>query len=78
MSLRFAPEQLKALREGLGLTQQELAERVGVTKQALSAWERGEYEPTLDSLLRVVNETGAKLASFFTPADDTDKSVLRS
>lgn len=76
MSLRFAPEQLKALREGLGLTQQELAERVGVTKQALSAWERGEYEPTLDSLLRIVNVTGAKFAAFFTRGTKTDKSVL--
>lgn len=77
MSLRFAPEQLKALREGLGLTQQELADRVGVTKQAISGWESGIFAPTLESLLRVVNVTDAKFAAFFTTDASTDKSVVR-
>jgi transcriptional regulator with XRE-family HTH domain len=58
-------EQIRALREGLGYTQQELAERVGVSKQALSQWENGETEPSIGNLLKLVNLTGAKLDSFF-------------
>ena len=38
---------LKSARAALGLTQQELAERVGVTRQTIVAIERGDYNPTI-------------------------------
>ncbi len=41
---------LKALREKTGLTQAELAERVYVTRQAVSRWETGETQPNTDTL----------------------------
>lgn len=36
---------LRQAREARGFTQDDLAERCGVTKQAVSAWERGESSP---------------------------------
>ena len=41
------------LRKEKGLTQAELAERVGVTGGAVSKWERGRSYPDLDMLLRL-------------------------
>ena len=41
---------LKDLRLGRGLTQAELAERVHVTRQAVSRWETGETVPNTDTL----------------------------
>jgi DNA-binding XRE family transcriptional regulator len=38
---------LKQLRQRKGLTQAELARRIGVTDRAVRAWEKGEYPPTL-------------------------------
>ena len=38
---------LKAARAGLDLSQQELAERVGVSRQTISAIEKGDYNPTI-------------------------------
>lgn len=35
------PEQRRALREAAGLSQQELANTIGVTRQAVSHWETG-------------------------------------
>lgn len=38
---------IKRLREQAGLSQAELAERVGVKTRTLGSWERGEREPDL-------------------------------
>ncbi len=42
--------QISALRKAKGLTQNELGERVGVTFQAVSKWERGETLPDITVL----------------------------
>ena len=41
---------LKDLREKNGLTQEQLAERAMVTRQAVSRWENGETQPNTDTL----------------------------
>ena len=41
---------LKSLRESRGLTQAQLAERVMVTRQAVSRWETGDTQPNPETL----------------------------
>ncbi len=41
---------LKAFRENRNLTQDQLAERVMVTRQAVSRWETGETQPNTETL----------------------------
>ena len=51
---------LKAARAGLDLSQQELAERVGVSRQTISAIEKGDYNPTIKlciAICRVLDRT---------------------
>ena len=43
-------EILKSLREKRGLTQEQLAQRVLVTRQAVSRWETGETQPNTETL----------------------------
>ncbi|MBQ7183556.1 MAG: helix-turn-helix domain-containing protein [Clostridia bacterium] len=43
-------EILKTLREKNGMTQEQLAERLLVTRQAVSRWENGETQPNTDTL----------------------------
>ena len=43
-------EILKNLREKNNLTQEQLAERLMVTRQAVSRWETGETQPNTDTL----------------------------
>lgn len=38
-------EQIRALRRYLGLTQRELADRLGTRQQTISEWEKGIYQP---------------------------------
>ncbi len=47
------PERLKTARELSGLTQQQVADRVGVTKQTLSNYECGHGLPSANVLSRL-------------------------
>jgi DNA-binding transcriptional regulator YiaG len=38
-------QSIQALRQYLGLTQQEMAERLGTRQQTISEWETGMYQP---------------------------------
>lgn len=41
----FAPDRVKAIRTRLGLSQQGLAERLGVSLNSVNRWERGHTKP---------------------------------
>lgn len=43
-------ENLKSLRKSKGLTQKELADKVGVDQRTISAWEKGICEPGFQML----------------------------
>ena len=51
-------QQIYALRKHLGLTQQEMADRLGIRQQTISEWETGMYEPrgTSTTLLSLIAE----------------------
>ncbi len=54
-------EILRDLREKKGLTQEELAGRVLVTRQAVSRWETGETQPNTDTLKLLSKEYGVSI-----------------
>ena len=48
-------EKLQELRKGRGLTQEELAEAIYVSRTAISKWESGRGYPSIDSLKEISN-----------------------
>ena len=54
-------EQIRAYRSSLGLSQEELAEAVYVTRQTVSNWETGKSYPDIQSLLRLSALYGVSL-----------------
>lgn len=50
---------IKRLRTARGLTQEELAETLFVTRQAVSAWETGKAQPDVETLERIAAALGA-------------------
>ena len=56
---------LKAARAGMDLSQQELAEKVGVTRQTISAIEKGDYNPTIKLCIAICKVLGKTLDELF-------------
>lgn len=51
-------DRVRELREQAGLTQQELADRLGLTNRAIGAWEAGRAKPRLDKLEQLASILG--------------------
>ena len=51
----YQPEKLKSRRKELKLTQREIAEKLGISFQAYSAWERGIKEPSKEKVTQLEN-----------------------
>ena len=51
------------LREERGFTQEKLAEQLNVSFQAVSAWEREEYKPDLDNLIKLTEILDVSLSA---------------
>jgi putative transcriptional regulator len=57
---------LRAYRFNHGeLTQQQLADQVGLTRQTIVAIERGQYAPSLEAAFRIARFFGANLEDVF-------------
>ncbi len=48
-----------------GMTQQELADRVGVTRQTILSIERGRYNPSVGLALRLAETFGVSVEALF-------------
>ena len=55
-------ETIKNRRQKVKLSQEQLAERLGVSRQAVSKWETGQSEPTADNLVRLAEVFETSLA----------------
>jgi transcriptional regulator with XRE-family HTH domain len=65
---------LQAVRKSKGLSQRELAKRVGVTNSTISLIEQNKVSPSISSLKKVLDGIPISLADFFTMdlANDDD------
>ena len=58
--------QIRTLRFMAGeMTQAELGERIGVTRQTIAAIEAGKYSPTLEAAFRIAQVFGKPLDAVF-------------
>ena len=56
---------MKAARAALDLSQQQLADAVGVARQTINAIEKGDYNPTIRLCLAICRALGKTLDDLF-------------
>jgi putative transcriptional regulator len=54
------------------MTQAQLAERVGVTRQTIHSIETGKYKPTIELALRLAQELGVAVEDLFELGDQRE------
>lgn len=67
-----APNALREAREAAGLSQAELAARVGVSKQAISDIELGEKVPSLERAAAIARVLGGTVDALFLAGTSTE------
>jgi len=60
---------LKAARAALDLSQQDLADKVGVSRQTINAIEKGDYNPTINLCRSICKVLGKTLDEIFWEED---------
>ena len=61
---------LKAARAGKDLSQQQLADAVGVSRQTINAIEKGDYNPTIKLCIAICQALGKTLDELFWPEEE--------
>ena len=65
---------LKSARAALDMSQQQLADAVGVSRQTINAIEQGEYNPTIKLCLTICRALGKTLDELFWE-DEEDETL---
>jgi transcriptional regulator with XRE-family HTH domain len=62
---------IRSARKRAGLTQAELAGRLGKSQSEIGRWERGQARPSFETLTQVVRACGLDLTAQVSAADDS-------
>jgi transcriptional regulator with XRE-family HTH domain len=71
-------EKLAAIRKDRGLSQEELAERIGVSRQAVSKWESGESFPDIENLIALSSLLGVSIDRFVKPDNECGPALAKN
>lgn len=74
MNIEIA-DRLVKLRKQKGLSQEELADKLGLSRQAVSKWERAEASPDTDNLICLAKLYGVSLDQLLNTDDDLNTII---
>jgi transcriptional regulator with XRE-family HTH domain len=67
---------IREARLRAGLTQAELGGRLDTAQSVIARWERGDVQPSLETLRRVVRACGLELGFHLSKRDDSSAIVI--
>ncbi|MBR1822104.1 MAG: helix-turn-helix domain-containing protein [Clostridia bacterium] len=74
MNVEKTGENIAQARKKIGMTQEELAERIGVSVQAVSKWECGKNLPDIENLMQIAEITNTPYSILF-GVDENGRSM---
>jgi transcriptional regulator with XRE-family HTH domain len=74
----YVSHRIKEIRTGFGetgISQEALADKLGVAPNTISRWETGTYEPTLNDLEALSRELSVSILDFFPRVETKDEKT---
>lgn len=68
-------QRISTYRKTLGISQEELGARLGVSRQAVSKWETGAAAPDMENLLALAREFGVSVAELTQTPEPTPRNA---
>ena len=63
-------DRIRARRKDLGLSQKDVADRMGIPSYNIANWEQGRAEPSVENLQKLAKSLECSLWDFMGPPDD--------
>ncbi|MEE5995463.1 MAG: helix-turn-helix transcriptional regulator, partial [Candidatus Enteromonas sp.] len=74
MNIEIA-NRLVQMRKKMGLSQEQLADKLGLSRQAVSKWERAEASPDTDNLICLAKLYGVSLDELLS-TEDSEETIV--
>lgn len=74
---RLVGIRIKELRKSKGMSQEELAEKMGISPKYLSSIERGKENPTLDTFIKFAMTLNVDISELFNYAHERSSKELK-
>lgn len=71
-------KRVREARVDAKITQAQLADRLGISRPAVSQWENGKSDPTHENLVAIASLTGKPLSWFHVKSDDQAMKLANS
>ena len=65
---------LKSVRESIGMTQQELADRIGIRRETILHLENNRYNPSLEMVLKIAQVYNLQVEELFQLKEKGERS----
>lgn len=75
MTMNQLAQKIRVLRTAKNLSQDELAEKLYISRQAVSKWENGEATPDIDKLVQLAEIFGVSL-DYLVLGKDPEKEIV--
>ena len=76
IDITFLGEKIRKYRKELGITQTELAQKLNISFQAVSNWERGTAPPDLDNIVKLSQLFGITIDNLLNAASNEENVYL--
>jgi len=80
--LKYIGGRIRELRQsyggGEGISQEALAQALGVAKNTISRWETATYRPSIEDLERLARFFGVPILGFFPPEEQPESDQLKA
>lgn len=68
-------DKIQFYRKKLGMSQEELGQKLFVSRQTVSLWENGQTVPTIDNLLRLKEIFGVSIDEILSPGEVSEENI---